>query len=108
MKLPVIKLTDKIKEIKAPWTPVEVVRYNDQVIRVALFKDEYHWHKHEVDELFHVLKGSIIIQMKGTPNVLLSEGEYCVVPKRVEHCPKSFEESIVLMIEPHTLKSEGD
>jgi len=31
-----------------------------------------------------------------------------VVPKGVEHCPKSLEPSYVLMFEPFILKSKGD
>jgi hypothetical protein len=31
-----------------------------------------------------------------------------VIPKGVEHCPKSIEPSYVLVFEPHILKSRGD
>ena len=100
MKIPKVLLKEKIKNIKFPWTPVEVLRFNDQVVRVALFKGEFEWHNHENnDELFYVLKGSIIIQIKGQPNVFVSEGELAVVKRGVNHCSKSFEESIVLIID---------
>ncbi|MFX1253261.1 MAG: cupin domain-containing protein [Promethearchaeota archaeon] len=105
-----ISLKDKIQEIgDRPWTPIEVAKVNDQVIRIALCDGEYHWHKHEKeDELFYVHKGSIIIQFKDRENVVLNEGELLVVPRGVEHCPKSLEKSYVLMFEPYTLKSPGD
>jgi len=108
--LPIINLEDKIKEIGGkPWSPVEVARINDQVVRMALLEGEYHWHKHKnEDELFYVIKGKIVIQLKDQPNITLSEGQMAVVPKGVEHCPKSLGPSYVLMFEPSVLKSKGD
>ena len=108
--VPKINLKDKIKEINGrPWYPVEVARVNDHVIRVALYKGEYHWHKHDnEDEFFYVLQGRITIQMKNNPDLALNEGEIAVVPKGAEHCPKSDVESYVLMFEPYELKGKGD
>ena len=108
--IPIINLEDKIKEIGGkPWAPVEVARINNQVIRMALLEGEYHWHKHKnEDELFYVIKGEIVIQLKNEPNITLSEGQMAVVPKGVEHCPKSLQPSYVLMFEPFVLKSKGD
>jgi mannose-6-phosphate isomerase-like protein (cupin superfamily) len=108
--IPIIKLEDKIKKIGGkPWSPVEVARINDQVVRMALLEGEYHWHKHKnEDELFYVIKGEIVIQLKDEPNITLSEGQMAVVPKGVEHCPKSLQPSYVLMFEPFALKSKGD
>jgi len=94
-----VQLEDKIKEIGGkPWTPVDVVRFNGQIIRLALFKGEYHWHKHiDEDEVFYV-----------RPSITLHEGEFAVVPKGVEHCPKSPVDTYVLMIEPYSPRSKGD
>lgn len=41
-------------------------------------------------------------------NITLKEGEMTVVPRGVEHCPKSVNGAYVLMLEPASLKSEGD
>ncbi len=104
-----IRLGDKIKEIDQPWSPVEVARANDQVVRMGLLRGEYHWHKHtNEDELFYVYKGKINIQLKDQEDIHLREGEMAVIPKGVEHCPKSVEPSYVLMFEPYVLKSRGD
>ena len=107
--IPLINLEAKIREINKPWSPIEVARVNDQVIRMALLEGEYHWHKHiNEDELFYVYRGSIVVQLKGRPDISLHEGEMAVIPKGVEHCPKSLEPSYVLMFEPSVLKSRGD
>jgi mannose-6-phosphate isomerase-like protein (cupin superfamily) len=77
---------------------------------MALFKGEFHWHNHEnEDELFYVIRGRITIHMERPfPDIVLGEGEMAVVPKGVEHCPVSDEDSYVLMFEPASLQSAGD
>jgi mannose-6-phosphate isomerase-like protein (cupin superfamily) len=105
-----VSLEDKVKEIGGrPFSPVEVARANDQVIRMSLVKGEFHWHKHDnEDELFFVYRGSIEIQYRDRPNVVLNAGEMAVVPKGVEHCPRSSKPSYVLLFEPYRLDTRGD
>ena len=104
-----INLDNKLKEIEKPWSPIEVARINEYVIRMALFKGEYHCHKHtNEDELFCVYRRSIVIQLRDFPDIVLHEGEMAIVPRGVEHCPKALEPSYVLMFEPALLKSKGD
>ena len=107
--IPAINLGGKIKQIEKPWSPIEVARVNDQVVRISLAQGEFHWHKHSgEDELFYVYKGDIIIQLKGQPNIELREGEMAVIPRGVEHRPKSVRPSYVLLFEPCLLQSRGD
>jgi mannose-6-phosphate isomerase-like protein (cupin superfamily) len=107
--IPRIDLKAEIKKLLKPWSPIEILRVNDQVVRFALYDGEYPWHKHaNEDELFYVYRGSIVIRVKGHPNITLREGEMAVMPKGVEHSPKSLEPSYVLMFEPQALKSQGD
>ncbi len=90
------------------WSPIEVARFNDSIIRAAAFKGEYHWHFHEhEDECFLVVKGSIIIDREGG-SVELHEGEGYVVPKGIKHRPRAQERAVVLLIEPAKLISKGD
>jgi mannose-6-phosphate isomerase-like protein (cupin superfamily) len=100
---------ERCKEISEPWTPVDIALVNDQVIRLALFHGEYHWHKHtNYDELFYVVKGSIIIKVKDKDDVCLNERQLAVVPKSIVHRPMSLYPSYVLMFEPFELNSRGD
>ena len=55
-----------------------------------------------------VVKGGITIRLRAQPDVVLREGQLCVVPKGVEHSPESPEPSVVLLFEPRVLKSRGD
>ena len=105
----VINMIDKTHEISTPWSPIDVIQVNDQVLRLALFDGEFHWHRHEnEDELFYVVKGQILIQIKDQPDITLTEGEMALIPKNIEHCPKSGKPSYVLMFEPLALQSKGD
>ena len=107
--IPVVDVGQRAAEISEPWSPLDMAYINDQVIRLALFHGEYHWHRHvEEDELFYVVKGDITIRLRDQPDVVLGEGQLCVVPKCVEHRPESPEPSVVLLFEPRALKSRGD
>lgn len=104
-----IKIEEKIKEIDKPWTPLEIARINDQVVRLALCLGKFHWHKHEKeDELFFVFKGTLNIQLKYCPDISLKTGELVVIPRGTEHRPCCSEPCYVLVFEPLSLKSKGD
>lgn len=102
-------LKDIIKTIgKKSWVPFEIAKVNNQVVRMAYFKGEYHWHKHDKeDELFFVYGGSITIQIENHPDLKLNKGEIAVIPKNIKHCPKSDRGAYVLMFEPVILNSNG-
>ena len=103
-------LKDKMNEIFGKHcSPIDIAKVNDQVVRLSYIDGEFHWHKHtNQDELFYILKGKIVIQLKNQPDISLTEGQIAVIPKGVEHCPKSIEPSYVLLFEPLNLKTRGD
>ncbi len=104
-----MNIDELIKGIKQPWRPIEVIRVNDQVIRLAMFKGSYPMHKHSnEDELFFVYKGKIVIQIENESKVVLKQGDMVVIPKGMKHSPSSDFESYVLMFEPRSLISAGD
>ena len=105
-----INLEKKIHDFEGkPWSPIDITRINDQIVRMVLVEGEFHWHKHSnEDELFYVLKGEIIIQLKDQSDVNLKKGEMVVIPKGIQHCPKSSEPSYVVLFEPSVLNTKGD
>lgn len=105
-----INLKEKMEEISGKHcSPIEVAKVNDQIIRMSYVEGEFHWHKHtNQDELFYILKGKLIIQLKDQPDITISEGQMAVIPKGVEHCPISTEPSYVLLFEPFKLQTHGD
>jgi mannose-6-phosphate isomerase-like protein (cupin superfamily) len=82
---------------------------NDSQVKIAKFGEVFDWHAHEhEDEAFLVLRGRIAIDFRDGP-VELGEGEFIVVPKTVEHRPRSLsKEPIVLMFEPTTTLNTGN
>ena len=54
-----------------------------------------------------MLKGRLTIQLRDG-DVELGPGEFYVVPRGVEHCPKADEETHVLLIEPKGTPNVGD
>lgn len=79
-------------------------------VLLAKIKDEFVWHKHEEeDELFFVQKGTLEMHFRDKIE-LVGEGEIIVVPKGVEHCPKTRngEEVHVLLFEKLTTKHTGN
>lgn len=97
----------KIKQgIEKPWIPIDVAKFNNQVMRMAMFEGEYHWHRHQkADELFLVYEGSIMIETENG-SILLSEGEGTIIPKGLRHKPSAKVKSFVLMVEPESLISK--
>jgi mannose-6-phosphate isomerase-like protein (cupin superfamily) len=89
--------------------PIDLILVNDHIIRMSYIDGEFHWHKYtEYDELFYLIKGSIIIKMKNQLDIKLFPNEMTVIPKGIEHCPKSTEPSYILLFEPFDLKTNGD
>ena len=105
-----IQIDEKLAELKGKsWHPIDVAKLNKQIVRLAYFLGEYHWHVHEdADELFLVYEGSITIKIKNQDVVNLKAGELVVIPKGIEHCTSSEKGAFVLMFEPQDLVSTGD
>jgi mannose-6-phosphate isomerase-like protein (cupin superfamily) len=82
---------------------------NDAQAKVAKFGEVFDWHAHEKeDEAFLVLRGRIAIDFRDG-SVELGENDFIVVPKSVEHRPRSLtKEPVVLMFEPKTTLNTGN
>lgn len=106
-KINLVEAADaKIKKVFDPHIAGDV---NDAQVKIAKFGDVFDWHAHDnEDEAFLVLRGHIAIDFRdGT--VELGSGEFIVVPRAVEHRPRSLsEEPVVLMFEPATTLNTGN
>ncbi len=103
-----VNLAQKLTLFQEYWSPKVVGELNDNYLKVVKVKGEFVWHKHdEDDELFLVLKGRLIIQLRDQ-DITLNEGDFLVVPKGVEHRPVAEDEAHVLLIEPKTVVNTGD
>lgn len=103
-----INLTQKLSLFSEYWSPKIVGELNDAFIKLAKLKGEFDWHHHEnEDELFLVIKGNLLIKFRDR-DVWLTEGEFLVIPKGVEHLPVAAEEVQVMLIEPKTTLNTGN
>ena len=96
-------------QIDKVFDPHVVGDVNDSQVKVAKFGERFDWHAHPgEDEAFFVLKGRIAIDFRDG-SVDLNEGDFLVVPKGVEHRPRSLTETpIVVMVEPASTLNTGD
>ena len=87
------------------WSPKNVASINDYDIKVAKVSNSFKWHSHkDTEQLFMVLSGTLIIQLRPEDggDVVLGPNQLFVVPKGVEHCPRTEEgeEARILLIDP--------
>ncbi|MBK6942083.1 MAG: cupin domain-containing protein [Planctomycetes bacterium] len=89
------------------WSPRVVAELDDSYVKVAKVHGTLAWHSHEdEDELFHVLTGSLTIEMEAR-TVVLREGDVFVVPKGVRHNPIAEHECHIMLIERKTTLHTG-
>lgn len=104
-----VSLADKLAGIAEHWSPEVVAELNGQQVKLVKFLGEFKWHVHSnEDELFLVVGGAIRIEEMKDETVELSEGEFFVVPRGVEHRPVADEEAEVLLFEPSATVRTGD
>ena len=103
-----INLDEKLALFDEHWQPKIVGRYNDNELRVVKVKGEFVWHKHDdTDDFFLVLYGHLTIQLRDR-DVKLGPGELFVVPRGIEHCPRTDEEAALLLIERRATVNTGN
>ena len=95
--------------IEKPWSPAIAGDINESQVKIARFEGDFDWHSHAgEDEGFLILKGNIVIDFRDE-SVELGEGDFLVVPRGVEHRPRSADgDNVVLMFEPRTTVNTGD
>jgi len=107
-KIEKINLNQKFEQINDYWNPKIAGELNGQHIKLAKFKGEFIWHKHDFeDEMFLVVKGKFTMEFKDY-SVELFENDFLIVPRGVEHRPVALEEVSVLLFEPVSTINTGD
>jgi mannose-6-phosphate isomerase-like protein (cupin superfamily) len=108
-----INLQSKLEKFSEQWSPKIVATFNGHDVMVVKVKGEFIWHSHpETDDFFHVLKGTLRIELRddagNLSHVNLNPGELYVVPRGVEHRPVAIDEVHLLLIEPTGTPNTGD
>ncbi len=102
-----VNLAEKLALIHDHWSPKAVGAVNDFQVKLVKLKGEFVWHAHErEDELFLVLAGRLRMQFRGR-EVVVSPGEFIIVPHGIDHRPVAEDEVHVLLLEPGTTVNTG-
>jgi len=103
-----VNLADKLSRFSEHWSPRIVGELNGQQVKLAKLEGEFVWHHHESeDELFLVLQGRLVIELRDR-EIVLDPGEFFIVPQGVEHRPVASEEVHVLLFEPASTRNTGN
>jgi mannose-6-phosphate isomerase-like protein (cupin superfamily) len=103
-----VNLAAKLALFDDHWHPRIVGSLNGQLVKLAKVLGTFDWHHHEdEDELFFVVKGELVIELRDT-EVRLTPGEFFIVPRGVEHRPVAREETHVMLFEPASTLHTGN
>lgn len=103
-----VNVLEKMELVSDYWNPRIVGELNGQHVKLVKFQGPFTWHHHEnEDELFYVVKGSFVMELRDQ-NIELNQGDFLVVPKGVEHRPNAAEEVWVMLFEPVTTLNTGN
>ena len=107
-KVEVVDIAQKFSMFSEYWHPRIAGELNDSYVKLAKFKGEFVWHKHEhEDELFWVIQGTLVIKLRDG-DITLRPGQFAIIPKGVEHMPVAAEEVHAILLEPKTTVNTGD
>ncbi len=103
-----VNLLEKLASFSDYWNPRIVGELNGQYVKLVKFQGPFVWHQHErEDELFFVVKGQFRMEFRDR-TVNLTEGEFLIVPKGIEHRPVAEQEAQVLLFEPASTLNTGN
>jgi len=103
-----VNLGNAFASISEHWSPKIAGELNGQQVKLAKLKGGFVWHKHDQeDELFLVISGELIIELRDK-KLVLKEGEMVIIPKGVEHKPVAENEVEILLFEPISTVNTGE
>jgi len=114
-----VNLLQKFSLIQDHWNPRIAGELNGQYVKLVKFQGPFTWHHHDnEDEMFLVVKGRFRMEFRDpigevatatqAKEIWLEQGEFCIVPRGVEHRPVADEECHVLLFEPATTLNTGN
>lgn len=103
-----VNVLESFSQVEGYWNPTVAGALNGQEVKLVKFKGPFTWHHHEhEDELFFVVKGSFVMELRDK-HINLQQGDFLIVPKGVEHRPNAEEEVWVMLFEPATTLNTGN
>lgn len=105
-----MNLNQELTKISEYFAPRIIGEVNDVYIKLAKIKgNEIPWHSHKnEDEMFHVLSGSLYMEIENEEPFTLASGDVYIVKKGVRHRVSSVEECHILLVENKTTQHTGE
>ncbi len=103
-----ININEKLSLFSDHWNPRIIGELNGQHVKAVKLKGEFVWHHHDnEDEMFLVTRGTLKMEFR-EKTVIIGEGEFIIVPRKVEHRPVADEEVHLLLFEPASTLNTGN
>lgn len=105
-----IDLREKLALFSKQWHPHVIAEGDSLQVFLSKLQGDFVMHSHEdADELFYVVKGAMEMRFADR-TVPVAEGEIILVPRGVEHCPRTRpgEEVHVMVVEPRGTTHTGN
>jgi mannose-6-phosphate isomerase-like protein (cupin superfamily) len=108
MRVEKVVIAEKLNRVTDHWNPRIIGELNGQHVKAVKLKGEFVWHHHDhEDELFLVIKGNLKMEFRDH-TAEITEGEFIIVPRKVEHRPVAEEEVELLLFEPASTLNTGN
>lgn len=103
-----VNIQQKFSLFSEHYKPHIIGEVNECYVKAVRFKGPFLWHHHDnEDELFLVVKGTLRMKFRDHESIV-REGEFIIVPRKVEHMPVADEEAQVVLIEPKSTLNTGN
>jgi mannose-6-phosphate isomerase-like protein (cupin superfamily) len=108
MSIEKVNIKQKLSQFQDHWNPRIIGELNGQHVKAVKLNGEFVWHHHDhEDELFLVTKGVLKMEFR-EKTVEVNEGEFIIVPRKVEHRPVAKSEVHILLFEPASTLNTGN
>lgn len=98
--LKVIDLTGEAAGVSEPYRNMVLNRINDSCLRLSVMEGDYRWHVHTTsDELFIVLAGCLLIDLKEGEQIRLRPLQALTVPAGTVHRTRAEGRTVTLCFE---------
>ena len=96
--------------IKGYFSPKIIGEVNDVYVKITKVKgQDVPWHTHDnEDEMFYMVKGSLVMELENRKSFVLKEGEYFIVNKGIQHRVYSKQECWIMLIESKSNQHTGN
>ncbi len=108
MSVNVVSLTEKFGKLNVQNEIRIIAQMNNYQLKIVRLNRENIWHAHEdTDETFFIIDGELEIALRDKM-LKLKANDMVVIPKGVEHRPKSIGECKIMLIEPAGTLNTGN